>query len=52
MSRTPKPLKTGGKYPIWRWGITAQDHALHLEIMRTLAHKEAGERRFRQSEII
>jgi hypothetical protein len=32
MSRIPKPVKSGDKYPIWRWGITPEDHILHLEI--------------------
>ena len=50
MSRMPKPVKSGDKYPRWRWGLEMDDHILHLEIMRTLAHKEAGERRFRQSQ--
>lgn len=40
--RYPKPLKGSGKYPIWRWGLTPEDHVLHLEMMRTLAHLERG----------
>lgn len=40
--RYPKPLKGSGKYPIWRWGLTPEDHVLHLETMRTLAHLERG----------
>ena len=47
MSRMPKPLKTGAKYPAWRWGITPEDHILHLEILRNLAHEERGKKRLR-----
>jgi hypothetical protein len=50
MSRIPKPVKSGDKYPIWRWGITPEDHILHLEILMTERHKERGERKFRQSQ--
>jgi hypothetical protein len=31
--RTPKPVRGSGKYPVWRWGLTPEDHILQLEIL-------------------